>query len=170
VPWRFFEVPYNQTNVNIKAATNITTTQKQDKPQDKPRRIMLRKEFRLAGDPKRIFSVPLGWKLSCQAGAFINDQIQSFPKNVKVALKTTPSTPTTDDGNSFQMVPCEKTIQAVKREPVRTHLDKTPRRSSLSFEFWELITQLKRDLEKSDPAGPVGGAAQVKSVAAEKTN
>jgi hypothetical protein len=163
------ENAYNQTNVNIRAATNITTIQKQDKPQDKPMRILLRKEFRLAGDPKRIFSVPLGWKLSCQARAFINDQIQPFPKN-KVALKTTPATPETADGHSFQMVPCEKTIQAVKREPVRTHLDKTPRRSSLSFEFWELITQLKRDLEKSDPAGPVGGAAQVKSVAAEKTN
>ena len=132
-------------------------------------RILLRKEFRLAGDPKRIFSVPLGWKLSCQARAFINDQIQPFPKN-KVAVKTTPATPETADGHSFQMLPCEKTIQAVKREPVRTHLDKTPRRSSLSFEFWELITQLKRDLEKSDPAGPVGGAAQVKSVAAQKTN
>ena len=163
------ENAYNQTNVNIQAATSITATQKQDMPQDKPRRILLRKEFRLAGDPKRIFSVPLGWKLSCQARAFINDQIQPFP-NVKVAPKIPTSTPATADGNSFQMVPCEKTIQAVKREPVRTHLDKTSRSSSLSFEFWELIYQLKEDLKKSDAAGPVGGAAQVKSVAAQKTD
>jgi hypothetical protein len=110
--------------------------------------------------------VPLGWKLSCQARAFINDQIQPYPKNVKAE----PKTPKTADGNSFQMVPCEQTIQAVKREPVRTHLDKAPRNSSLSFTFWELIDQLKQDLKKSDAAGPGGGTAQVKPVAVKRTN
>ena len=139
---------------------------------------MLHKEFRLAGDPKHIFSVPMGWKLSCQARAFINDQIQPYPKNVQAVLKPPTSTPTTADGNSFQMVPCEKTIQAVKREPVRTHLDKVgkvdkaPRNSSLSLSFWELIDQLKADFETpAVPTGAVGGAeAKVKSVADQTPN
>jgi len=158
----------NKTNKSNQPATSNNPIQMQETP----RRILLHKEFRLAGDPKRIFSVPLGWKLSCQARAFINDQIQPYPKPYpkKAALKPPTSTPTTADGNSFQMVPCEKTIQAVKREPVRAHLDKAPRNSSLSFTFWKLIYQLKQDFKKPDAAGPGGGAAQGKPVAVKRTN
>ena len=40
------------------------------------RKVLIEKEFLLAGMPKPLFSLPLGWKLSCQARAFINDQLQ----------------------------------------------------------------------------------------------
>jgi len=159
-----------QANKSNQPATSNNPTQLQDTP----RRILLHKEFRLAGDPKHIFSVPLGWKLSCQARAFINDQIQPYPKNRKAALINPPPTPTTADDNYFQMVPCEETIKAVKREPVRTHPDKAPRNSSLSLIFWKLIDQLKADFEPPKvnskppvPKGAAGGAAaKVQSVAA----
>ena len=156
----------NQAIDSKQPATSNNPTQMQETT----RRILLHKEFRLSGDPNHIFSVPLGWKLSCQARAFINDQIQPYPQPYpkKAALKPPTSTPTTADGNSFQMVPCEKTIQAVKREPVRTHLDKAPRNSSLSFKFWELIDQLNKDFKKPDAAGPGGCAAQGKPVAVKK--
>jgi hypothetical protein len=159
---------HNQAIDSKQPATSNNPTQMQETT----RRILLHKEFRLSGDPNHIFSVPLGWKLSCQARAFINDQIQPYPKNVKDVPKTSTSTPKTADGNSFQMVPCEKTIQAVKREPVRTHLDKAPRNSSLSLSFWKLIDQLKADFEPpTAPVGTAGGAAaKVKSVAAQTPN
>jgi hypothetical protein len=152
----------NQANKSNQSATSNNPTQMQETT----RRILLHKEFRLAGDPKHIFSVPLGWKLSCQARAFINDQIQPYPKNVKAALKNLTSTPTTADDNYFQMVPCEETIKAVKREPVRTHPNKAPLNSSLSLAFWELIDQIKADFEPLKvnskppvPKGAAGGAA-----------
>jgi len=154
----------NQAIGSKQPATSNNSTQ----TQETPRRIKLHKEFRLGGDPNHIFSVPLGWKLSCQARAFINDQTQPYPKNEKAE----PKTPKTADGHSFQMVPCEKTIQAVKREPVRTHLDKEPRNSSLSLSFWKLIDQLKTDFKPlAAPVGTASGAAaKVKPVAAQTPN
>jgi hypothetical protein len=43
-------------------------------------RVLLEKDFLLAGMARPLFSIPLGWKLSCQARAFINDQLQVDPE------------------------------------------------------------------------------------------
>ena len=65
------------------------------------RKVLIEKQFLLAGMPSPVFSIPLGWKLSCQARAFINDQLQ-----------------VNDQYHVF--IPCElKNERMLKREPVR---------------------------------------------------
>lgn len=111
-----------------------------------PRRVLLRKDFYLAGKAIPPFSVPLGWKLSCQARAFINDQIQPLPPSSlpnKVPMKV----PTNVDGSPYSRLPCEKeggAAQAIQRVPVDTA--NTPVGASSSRPFWWLIQQLKSDL------------------------
>lgn len=108
-----------------------------------PRRVLLRKDFYLGGRAIPPFSVPLGWKLSCQARAFINDQIQPLPQSAapnKVPLNA--------DGSLYSRLPCEKeggAAQALQRVPVDTAI--TPVGGSSSRPFWWLIQQLKRDLD-----------------------
>jgi hypothetical protein len=64
-------------------------------------KVLIEKQFLLAGMPSPVFSIPLGWKLSCQARAFINDQLQ-----------------VNDQYHVF--IPCElKNERMLKREPVR---------------------------------------------------
>jgi hypothetical protein len=63
--------------------------------------VLIEKEFLLAGMPRPLFSIPLGWKLSCQARAFINDQLQT-------------------DKTIHKFIPCElKEESMMKREPNR---------------------------------------------------
>ena len=65
-------------------------------------KVLIEKQFLLAGMPSPVFSIPLGWKLSCQARAFINDQLQ-----------------VNDQYHVF--IPCElKNERMLKREPVRS--------------------------------------------------
>jgi hypothetical protein len=115
-----------------------------------PRRVLLRKDFYLAGKAIPPFSVPLGWKLSCQARAFINDQIQppltlppsSLPNKVPMQV------PMNADGSPYSRLPCEKeggAAQAIQRVPVDNA--NTPVGASSSRPFWWLIQQLKRDLD-----------------------
>ena len=71
------------------------------RPEKTQRKVLIEKEFLLAGMPRPLFSIPLGWKLSCQARAFINDHLQ-----VK------------EDFHVF--IPCElKDESMMKREPNR---------------------------------------------------
>lgn len=130
-----------------------------------PRRVLLRKQFRLAGNPQPVFSIPLGWKLSCQARAFINDQLQPLPPTTE-ALTDPTNPPWNTDGEVYSLLPCEKRAlrAAIKREPVLTRAaDRQPLEpldashgqgaseapsgaSSLSRPFWSLIEQLQADL------------------------
>jgi hypothetical protein len=114
-----------------------------------PRRVLLRKQFRLAGHPQPVFSIPLGWKLSCQARAFINDQLQPLPPTTESL--TDPANPPWDtDGQVYSLLPCEQRAlrDAIKREPVRPRgASEAPSgASSLSRPFWSLIEQLQVDL------------------------
>ncbi len=114
-----------------------------------PRRVLLRKRFRLAGQAHPVFSIPLGWKLSCQSRSFINDQIQPMPtaplsapsptaplsaparaplsapsRAPLIASSSGPRSappPWNSDGQIYNLLPCEQRAvnAAVKREPVR---------------------------------------------------
>jgi hypothetical protein len=65
-------------------------------------KVLIEKEFLLGGMPSPLFSIPLGWKLSCQARAFINDQLQV-------------------DYSRHVFIPCElRNERMLKREPVRS--------------------------------------------------
>lgn len=88
------------------------------------RRIVLKKEFMLS-DGNRIYNVPLGWKISCQAKAFINDQLQPDPP-----------------ARSHRKIPCEKD-PAIARRTVKTSL-MHPDRPIMNFK--ELIKMLRQDL------------------------
>ena len=71
------------------------------RPGKTERKVLIEKEFLLAGMPRPLFSIPLGWKLSCQARAFINDQLQT-------------------DKTIHKFIPCElKEESMMKREPNR---------------------------------------------------
>jgi hypothetical protein len=105
------------------------------KPDKLDRKVLIEKEFLLAGMPKPLFSIPLGWKLSCQARAFINDQLQ-----VK------------EDFHVF--IPCElKDKRIIKREPKRDRprFDATSKYTKeisemeqhLSFSVFMLIMEMK---------------------------
>ena len=138
------------------------------------KRILLRKDFRLEGNPQPVFSIPLGWTLSCQARSFINDQIQPLPRNFN-----TQNPKVNQDGNHYSLLPCEKqpananpseviNNSGMKREQVRTRADRTlPKigmesgEPSLSLSFWELIADLKKELalptpQRSSPNPPAG--------------
>jgi hypothetical protein len=65
-------------------------------------KVLIEKQFLLGGMPSPLFSIPLGWKLSCQARAFINDQLQV-------------------NKSRHVFIPCElKNGKMLKREPVRS--------------------------------------------------
>jgi hypothetical protein len=65
-------------------------------------KVLIEKQFLLGGMPSPLFSIPLGWKLSCQARAFINDQLQV-------------------DRSRHVFIPCELINErTLKREPVRS--------------------------------------------------
>ena len=102
------------------------------------RKVLIEKEFLLAGMPRPLFSIPLGWKLSCQARAFINDQLQ---------LNET----------SHVFIPCElKDESMIKREPnryrplydVTTEFTKnySDKEQRLSYSITELIKKIKNDI------------------------
>jgi hypothetical protein len=91
-------------------------------------RILLQKDFRLGDDAKLVFSVPLGWKISCQARAFINDQIQ--PQGFG------------EDGFRPVPIPCETRQQLARRAVIASHSQRDRKDQC----FADLIAQLKRDL------------------------
>jgi hypothetical protein len=95
-----------------------------------PARILLTKDFRL-GDASRVYSVPLGWKISCQARAFINDQLQPLPARG-----------TTTDHRSLS---CENG-QSLARTAVGTG-DKAD--TSPSQDLWTLIKSLKKEIGRN---------------------
>jgi len=103
------------------------------------RKVLIEKEFLLAGMPRPLFSIPLGWKLSCQARAFINDQLQ-LNKTI------------------HKFIPCElKDEIMMKREPnrdrplydVTTKITKSysEEEQHLSFSIFELIKKIKNDID-----------------------
>jgi len=79
-----------------------TQTLFERKPQSN--KVLIGKNFYLGGMKRPLFSIPLGWKLSCQARSFINDQLQPSTK---------------DSGNFHEFIPCEKSAPLLKREPAR---------------------------------------------------
>ena len=87
-------------------------------------KVLIEKQFLLGGMPIPVFSIPLGWKLSCQARAFINDQLQ-----------------VNDQYNSIKsrhvFIPCElKNERMLKREPVRSRpLIYTSEEQKISLEY-----------------------------------
>jgi hypothetical protein len=108
-------------------------------------KVLIEKQFLLAGMPSPVFSIPLGWKLSCQARAFINDQLQ-----------------VNDQYNTFKsrhvFIPCElKNERMLKREPVRSRpLIYTSDRQKITLEYQQepsySINQLiKRIRSEIDP-------------------
>jgi hypothetical protein len=116
-------------------AVDNLVTRGYTKPEKSRRKVLIEKEFLLAGMPKPLFSIPLGWKLSCQARAFINDQLQ-----VK------------EDFHVF--IPCElKDKRIMKREPKRDRprFDVTSRDTKtnsdneqhLSYSIIELIREMR---------------------------
>jgi len=107
---------------------------------DKTRRkVLIEKEFLLGGMPRPLFSIPLGWKLSCQARAFINDQLQ-VKKDFHV------------------FIPCElKDVSMMKREPKRdrplydvtseyTKMFSGPEQH-LSYSIDDLIREIKSNID-----------------------
>lgn len=71
------------------------------------RKVLIEKQFLLGGMPSPVFSIPLGWKLSCQARAFINDQLQVNDQY-------------SSSKSRHVFIPCElKNERILKREPVR---------------------------------------------------
>ncbi|MFM9072810.1 MAG: patatin-like phospholipase family protein, partial [Cyanobium sp.] len=152
--WSAIDAVFSTREARLQKAVDLLD---HDSPQKK--RILLRKDFRLEGNPQPVFSIPLGWTLSCQARSFINDQIQPLPKgfnprNLKV----------NQDGDHYSLLPCEQkpananpseiiNNSGMKREQVRTRADQTPSKTgsesgdlSLSLPFWQLIWQLKDEL------------------------
>lgn len=141
-----------------------------------PRRVLLRKEFRLAGEPRPTFSIPLGWKLSCQARAFINDQIQPLPR-ADGEIHPVVSPPWNADGASYSSLPCEQDgplqrvpVRSQREDPFRATVGRPgagadaisltlPHQASLSRPFWWLILKLREDLglataQSSGPSKP----------------
>ena len=71
-------------------------------------KVLIEKQFLLGGMPSPLFSIPLGWKLSCQARAFINDQLQVDEQNDPQKTR-------------HIFIPCELNNERIlKREPVRS--------------------------------------------------
>lgn len=101
------------------------------------RRVLLQKDFRLGNDRHTIFSVPLGWNMSCQARAFINDQLQ--PRDPR------------KDGFHFLSIPCD-VPQLNPRSPV---VNKRDQSDDMRFAFPRLVEQLRQDIKPSSSAGPV---------------
>lgn len=163
--WPTFEVLFSTREARLQKAVDLLLRDPQAILQSlagsgdtsEPRRVELRKQFRLAGRPETIYTIPLGWKLSCQARSFINDQIQPLPAN---PAKTSPSSPLpwNSDGQIYSMLACEqRALQsfAMKRDPVRTKVpipdqlgatDRVTGEASLSRPFWALIQQLREEI------------------------
>lgn len=159
--WSAIEAVFSTREARIQKAVDLLSRFDGDGTdkdrQGEPRRVLLRKEFRLAGEPRPTFSIPLGWKLSCQARAFINDQIQPLPKTNGQGL------PWNADGATYTSLPCEKDFDLTfQRVPVRIQRETPPRdtatkagagvgdslphQASLSRPFWALILKLQDDL------------------------
>ena len=109
------------------------------RPEKTERKVLIEKEFLLAGMPRPLFSIPLGWKLSCQARAFINDQLQP-------------------DKTIHKFIPCElKEESMMKREPNRDRplYDITneftkytsDQQQHLSYSIIELIEKFKKEID-----------------------
>ena len=165
--WSAIEAVFSTRESRIQKAVDLLSRFDGD---GTARRVLLRKEFRLAGEPRPTFTVPLGWKLSCQARAFINDQIQPLPKPNGQGL------PWNADGATYTSLPCEKDFDLTfQRVPVRIQREAPPRgmagkdeasmgnslphQASLSRPFWALIIKLKEDLglttaQTKDPSKP----------------
>jgi hypothetical protein len=101
-------------------------------------KVLIEKQFLLGGMPSPLFSIPLGWKLSCQARAFINDQLQEVITR-------------------HRFIPCElRDKRILKREPVRdrplveqlTEDQKLERyhQQHISLSIRKLITLIKSDI------------------------
>ena len=101
------------------------------------RRVLLEKDFLLAGMARPLFSIPLGWKLSCQARAFINDQLQV-------------------DSSYHVFLPCEFNNNGtvmIKREPVRyrpAHVvnnNHSTADDDISSSIKEIIKKIRADID-----------------------
>lgn len=160
--WSAIDAVFSTREARLQKAVDLLD---HDSPRKK--RILLRKDFRLEGNPQPVFSIPLGWTLSCQARSFINDQIQPLPTNFDAQ-----NPKVNQDGNHYSLLPCEKqpananpseiiNNSGMKREQVRTRADRTlPKigvesgEASLSLSFWELIADLKKELALPPPQNP----------------
>ncbi|MFM7395126.1 MAG: hypothetical protein ACKO22_12380 [Cyanobium sp.] len=160
--WSAIDAVFSTRESRVAAAVDLfgQSSDSADKCKDScKRKIPLLKQFRLEGEPRRIFSVPLGWKLSCQARAFINDQIQPYPGAVpQPKQQLEEERHQQPDGYRFRQIACEQQIRAVKREPVRAALPSgtgSDAHADLSRPFWELIHQLRHDLARqTNPSTP----------------
>ena len=85
-----------------------------------PLRILLSKQFQL-GDGRHDYSIPLGWKISCQARAFISDQLRP-----RQAEGTDPQD---------RSIPCEKALNIARKAS-----------EAPSTNFTELVHSLRQDV------------------------
>jgi len=181
--WSAIDAVFSTRESRVAAAVDLfgqsSDSSKKECKDSCKRKIPLLKQFRLAGEPRRVFSVPLGWKLSCQARAFINDQIQPYPGEVpqpkQLPVQEQHQHP---NGYKFRQITCEQQIPAVKREAVRGTLPSgtgSDAHAYLSRPFWQLIHQLRNDLARpgepkpSKPSKRVEGSATPLPLATKPT-
>jgi len=109
-------------------------------------KVLIEKQFLLGGMPSPVFSIPLGWKLSCQARAFINDQLQVNDQYNLIKSR-------------HVFIPCElKNERILKREPVRSrhliYLMHTPKifdnEQELSYSINELIREIRLQIDPQE--------------------
>lgn len=106
-----------------------------------PLRILLNKEFRL-GDGNRVYSIPLGWTISCQAKAFINDQIQPLDIWSRREHRRHEWLGRPADHHG---IPCEQGKTVVRR-PLEGIPSGAGGIRPLSWPFWNLIMRLEREI------------------------
>jgi hypothetical protein len=117
-----------------------------DKQKQDPRtnKVLIRKNFYLGGMKRPLFSIPLGWKLSCQARGFINDQLQASSEVI---------------GSPHEFIPCETSAPLLRREPSRSippdNFGKKPENSSQSL--ISMIEVIEKDMEAFLPQPEVRG-------------
>ena len=127
-----------------------------DKQKQDPRtnKVLIRKNFYLGGMKRPLFSIPLGWKLSCQARGFINDQLQASPEVI---------------GSPHEFIPCETSAPLLRREPSRSippdNFGKKPENSSQSL--ISMIEVIKKDMEAFLPQPEIRGSMCVPSADCE---
>jgi hypothetical protein len=123
-----------------------------DKQKQDPRtnKVLIRKNFYLGGMKRPLFSIPLGWKLSCQARGFINDQLQASSEVI---------------GSPHEFIPCETSAPLLRREPSRSippdNFGNKPENSSQSL--ISMIEVIKKDMEAFLPQPEVRGYGCVPS-------
>jgi len=115
-------------------------------------RVLITKDFFLGGSRRPLLSIPLGWKLSCQARSFINDQLQppdpvisNIERNYKAINPKVGQSP-------HSPIPCEVSSDPLlKREPLRfippynlnIDIPKDP-----AWSFQNIFVRIRNDLVK----------------------